>query len=105
MSKWVLLLAGALMFVTGSQAQNLQPWVIGPFARPSNGNPVITPNPGSTFNDPILKKPVQWEALHTFNPAAIVKDGKVIVLYRAEDDSGDMAIGGHTKLHEHREAV
>ena len=25
-----------------------------------------------------------------------MKDGKVIVLYRAEDDSGEMAIGGHT---------
>jgi predicted GH43/DUF377 family glycosyl hydrolase len=39
---------------------------------------------------------VHWEALHTFNPAAIVRDGKVLVLYRAEDDSGAMEIGGHT---------
>jgi predicted GH43/DUF377 family glycosyl hydrolase len=39
---------------------------------------------------------VRWEALHTFNPAAVVRDGKVFVLYRAEDDSGDMKIGGHT---------
>ncbi len=48
------------------------------------------------FSDPILKKPVQWEALHTFNPAAIVRHGKVYVLYRAEDNSGAMEIGGHT---------
>ena len=96
MRKWVLLFAAALMFVTGSHAQNLQPWVIGPFARPASGNPVIAPNPGSTFNDPILKKPVQWEALHTFNPAAIVREGKVYVLYRAEDNSGAMQIGMHT---------
>ena len=60
------------------------------------GNPVISPNPASTFQDPILKAPVHWEALHTFNPAAIVRDGKVFVLYRAEDDSGAMEIGGHT---------
>ena len=42
------------------------------------------------------KEPVQWEALHTFNPAAIVRDGKIYVLYRAEDNSGAMEIGGHT---------
>ena len=39
---------------------------------------------------------MHWEALHTFNPAAIVRDGKVYVLYRAEDDSGTMQIGMHT---------
>ncbi len=39
--------------------------------------------------------PVHWEALHVFNPAAIVKDGKIFLIYRAEDDSGQMKIGGH----------
>jgi len=77
-------------------AQTEQPWEIGPFTRSAQGNPVITPLPASTFNDPILKAPAHWEALHTFNPAAIVRDGKVYVLYRAEDDSGTMDIGGHT---------
>ena len=48
------------------------------------------------FTDPILKAPAHWEALHTFNPAAIIRDGKVYLLYRAEDDSGAMEIGGHT---------
>jgi predicted GH43/DUF377 family glycosyl hydrolase len=32
----------------------------------------------------------------TFNPAAVVRDGKVNVLYRAEDKLGEMKIGGHT---------
>jgi predicted GH43/DUF377 family glycosyl hydrolase len=58
--------------------------------------PIIEPNPTAVFTDPILGKPVHWEALHTFNPAAIVRDGKVYVLYRAEDDSGAMVIGMHT---------
>jgi len=57
---------------------------------------VITPNPASSFDDPIRHIPVHWEALHTFNPAAIVRNGKVYVLYRAEDDSGEMQIGMHT---------
>ncbi|RYG68033.1 hypothetical protein EON80_12465 [bacterium] len=70
-------------------------WALGPFVRPAGVNPVISPNPYAVFDDPITKKPVRWEALHTFNPAAIVRDGKVYVLYRAEDDSGAMAIGQH----------
>jgi predicted GH43/DUF377 family glycosyl hydrolase len=87
----------AVLFCAASlYAQNVQPWVIGPFARPAAGNPVISPQPASTFTDPILKAPAHWEALHTFNPAAIVRNGKVYVLYRAEDDSGAMHVGGHT---------
>jgi predicted GH43/DUF377 family glycosyl hydrolase len=78
------------------QAQTAQPWQIGPFTRPLEGNPVIAPLHASAFADPILHAPAHWEALHTFNPAAIVRDNKVYVLYRAEDDSGAMQIGGHT---------
>lgn len=66
------------------------------FTRPPDAQPIIKPVPTATFTDPILHKPVQWEALHTFNPAAIVRAGKVVVLYRAEDNSGEMGIGLHT---------
>lgn len=72
------------------------PWELGPFLRPASGNPILKAQPDSLFNDPIRKAPVHWEALHTFNPGAVVRDGKVMVLYRAEDDSGKMAIGEHT---------
>ncbi len=88
--------AALLLSISMLHAQKAQPWLIGPFARPATGNPVIAPRPESTFTDPILKAPVQWEALHTFNPAAIVRNGKIYVLYRAEDNSGAMEIGGHT---------
>ena len=70
-------------------------WMLGPFARPNNAQPVIRPNPASVFECPMRKRPIQWEAKHTFNPAAIVKDGKVYVLYRAEDNNG-AGIGGYT---------
>jgi predicted GH43/DUF377 family glycosyl hydrolase len=70
-------------------------WVLGPFLRPP-GNPVITPKKDSVFNGPLPPAPVHWEALHTFNPAAVVRNGKICVLYRAEDDTGKMVIGGHT---------
>src|SRR6185437_15650463 len=71
-------------------------WMLGPFTCPAQDAPVITPNPGALFHGPLRGTPVRWEALHTFNPAAIVRDGKVYVLYRAEDDTGTSAIGMHT---------
>jgi predicted GH43/DUF377 family glycosyl hydrolase len=80
---------------TSLHAQSAQSWTRGPFARAIDA-PIITPNPKSEFTDPITGEPVHWEALHTFNPAAIVRDGKIYVLYRAEDDSGKMVIGMHT---------
>jgi beta-1,2-mannosidase len=78
-----------------SLAQPVQSWTLGPFVRPVDA-PIIEPDPRATFADPITGKPVHWEALHTFNPAAIVRQGKIYVLYRAEDDSGTMTIGLHT---------
>jgi beta-1,2-mannosidase len=70
--------------------------VLGPFARPAGVNPVIRPDKDAVFFCPIRKAPVHWEALHTFNPAAVVRQGMIYVLYRAEDDTGEMIIGGHT---------
>ena len=63
----------------------LQSWLFGPFTKPPHVNPVIVPNPR-----------VAWEAFATFNPAAVVKDGTIFLLYRAEDTSGLQQIGGHT---------
>ncbi len=38
---------------------------------------------------------VAWESNDTFNPAVAVKDGRIVVLYRAEDKSG-VGIGHRT---------
>jgi beta-1,2-mannosidase len=88
-----------LLFVTSlllCETACAQSWLLGPFTRPVDA-PVIRPAAESIFVDPISQQPVHWEALHTFNPAAaIAPNGDVAVLYRAEDDSGNMSIGGHT---------
>ncbi len=88
-----VLLGASLLAVAASAPRD---WQLGPFVRPADGNPVISPDNSAVFQDPVLKAPVRWEALHTFNPAAVVRDGRVYVLYRAEDDSGTMQIGMHT---------
>ena len=69
-------------------------WVLGPFVRPEGANPVISPQPTS-FYCPMQKQQVKWEESDTFNPAATVKDGKIVVLYRAEDNSAQ-GIGKRT---------
>ncbi len=91
----VLLPLGLLWAASSLLAQSTHSWTLGPFVRPLDA-PIIEPNPTAVFTDQILGKTVHWEALHTFNPAAIVRDRKVYVLYRAEDDSGTMVIGMHT---------
>ena len=90
----LFLIGGALL--AGAQPSNNTSWQIGPFARPATGNPVIAPESGQVFADPIRGTPVHWEALHTFNPAAVVRNDVVDVLYRAEDNTGEMQIGMHT---------
>lgn len=50
-------------------------------------NPVLASG-DLTFLCPILNEEVAWEAKDVFNPAAVVKDGKINLLYRAEDFLG-----------------
>jgi beta-1,2-mannosidase len=71
-------------------------WMIGPFVRPEAAQPIISPKAGTIWSDPMSKKNVYWESMATFNPAAIVKDGKIQILYRAEEKLGEKEIGGHT---------
>ncbi|SEG59891.1 Predicted glycosyl hydrolase, GH43/DUF377 family [Bryocella elongata] len=88
---------GAALAQEEKPAQGWAPaasWAIAPWTRAATA-PVIRPDAAAVFVDPLTHAQVHWEALHTFNPAAVVRGGKVWVLYRAEDDSGAMAIGGH----------
>ncbi len=86
-------LASALATPAATQTR---PWMLGPFEKPPNVNPVIAPRRASTFLSPTNDSSVYWEEYATFNPAAVVRSGKVYLLYRAEDATGNMAIGGHT---------
>ena len=69
------------------QKNDFPSWAMGPFVRPAGVNPVISPDPGSIFFCPMTQDSVGWEESDTFNPAATTKDGKIYVLYRAEDNS------------------
>ena len=67
------------------------PWMLGPFEKAAEANPCLVPNAASRFFCPIQEKEIGWEAKDVFNPAAVVKDDRVYLLYRAEDHEGKYA--------------
>ncbi|SEW42515.1 glycoside hydrolase family 130 protein [Chitinophaga arvensicola] len=90
-SKLLFLLAatiGLLQQPLLAQTNHLPDWALGGFVRPAGLNPVIGTDTTTHFYDSLLNRLVYWESNDTFNPAAVVKNGKIVVLYRAEDKSG-----------------
>ncbi|HJQ20668.1 MAG TPA: glycoside hydrolase family 130 protein [Gemmatimonadaceae bacterium] len=92
--KRIAWLAVAVLAPCVAHAQ--QSWMLGPFTKPRAVNPAIAPSATSEFRSPMNDSIVHWERYATFNPAAVVRHGKVYLLYRAEDASGAAQIGGHT---------
>jgi predicted GH43/DUF377 family glycosyl hydrolase len=72
---------------------NLSNWTLAPFKRVNKANPIITPKKDIKFSDPIRKKPVPWEGNYTFNPAAVVRNDTIFMLYRAQDFQETSRIG------------
>ena len=63
-------------------------WQRKPFIKVDSVNPVLMPDPNTIFLCPVRNEEVRWEEKDVFNPAAIVREGKVHMIYRAEDRVG-----------------
>ncbi len=86
----------SLLFLLGpSLVQSSTDWQLGPFERVDEVNPILSPCSDTTFYCPLQHKEVSWESEHVFNPAAIVHNDRIYLIYRAEDDFGT-GIGYHT---------
>lgn len=97
MKKICLFIGTALFTVMVANAQEMEKdWMLGPFQRFKDPKPIIQSDSITEFKDPMTGKVIKWQSMATFNPAAIVKDNKIIVLYRAEEKLGEKEIGGHT---------
>mgnify|MGYP003871093033 CR=1 FL=1 len=83
-----------LWLAFATQAQTDQSWQMTGFVKPAF-NPIMQADSSFTFFDPVKKEKVQWQKADVFNPAAIVRKGKVYILFRAEDIPGT-AIGMRT---------
>jgi predicted GH43/DUF377 family glycosyl hydrolase len=82
-------------FVTGilscflpAMLQAQDSWIVGPFVKLDSANPCLIPSPASEFRCPVRGNEVHWEEKDVFNPAAVYRDGKVYLLYRAQDRIG-----------------
>ena len=85
-----IVIAGLMLLICTTcrlKAENEKSWQLGPFIRPVN-SPIVAPNSESTFKCPMRDELVRWESSDTFNPASIVYNDEIYVLYRAEDGSG-----------------
>src|SRR3954470_17169009 len=66
-------------------------WTLLPFAKADELNPVMLPDSSLVFNCPILHKQIQWAKKDVFNPASIIRNDTVFLLFRAEDTIGKYA--------------
>src|SRR6186997_571572 len=66
-------------------------WALLPFTKADEVNPILLPDTNATFYCPVRKDTVQWEEKDVFNPAAVVRNDTVFLLFRAEDSIGKFA--------------
>ena len=71
--------------------EGLPGWALGPFRK--LGAPVLSPTSDSVFDCPIEGRTVAWEQQNVYNPAVVVREGKVHLLYRADDGPKPSAWG------------
>ena len=89
------ILIAILLFSAAANSQiKINNWQLGKFVKPAT-NPIMQADSTYLFNCPLKKELVQWQKADVFNPAAVVRNNKVYVLFRAEDVPG-VGIGMRT---------
>jgi len=101
-----LLIIMILGFVLGSCTENKdkadkpvgsddKSWMMSPVTKHEEVFPLLNSDTTS-FLCPVSKKMVKWQEYYVFNPAAVVRDNKVYMIFRAEDKIGQY--GGTSRL-------
>ena len=68
-------------------------WAFPYFEKIDSLNPILEPSTRLKFLDPMTHEEVAWEKRNVLNPAAIVRNDTVFLLYRAQDEWGTSRIG------------
>ena len=93
-SRSAFILAFLVALGAGAPVGSADPsWMLGPFVKDDAANPILTPSPDGTFACPIRRREVRWEERAIYNPAAVVREGQVFLLYRAQDEQGTSRLG------------
>ena len=81
------LMLAACSIDNSQETNDLKDWAMLPFVKVDSLNPIVNPDPEQKFFCPVRQDTVRWELKDVFNPAAVVKDGKV---YMGGRYSGDL---------------
>lgn len=81
----VLIILSCKVKTTDIDSLQNENWSIDGFVKVDSLNPILQPIGESRFMCPVSKQTVNWEEKNVLNPSAVVKDGKVYLLYRAQD--------------------
>jgi beta-1,2-mannosidase len=92
--KNLLCLLLILFFSYTVSSQNPKLADLSSFYKPAE-NPVLKADSTLVFYDSLKKEIVKWQKADVFNPAAVVKNGKVYLLTRSEDNPAAI-LGGRT---------
>lgn len=68
-------------------------WEITGFEKADSINPILVPDTGKLFHCPVSNRDVRWEERNVLNPSAVVNDGKVYLVYRAQDNEMTSRLG------------
>jgi predicted GH43/DUF377 family glycosyl hydrolase len=68
-----------------SAGESTMNWAMLGFVKADSINPILNPSIDQVFFCPLNKKEIRWEEKNVLNPSAVVKDGKVYLIYRAQD--------------------
>jgi predicted GH43/DUF377 family glycosyl hydrolase len=90
----IRLLLALFIVATCQLSQAQQEWGLGTFKK-TKENPIVKADTSLIFYCPVKKDSVRWQRADVFNPAAIVKDGKVYLFTRSEDNP-KAELGGRT---------
>ena len=63
------------------------------FVKVDSVNPILVPTKNLIFDCPIFGKSIEWEGENVLNPAVFVKEGKVYLRYRAQDENMTSRLG------------
>jgi beta-1,2-mannosidase len=76
-----------------SQQPNIDNWSWQNFVKVDSVNPILLPTTKEKFTCPISKQMIAWSERNVLNPAAVVKEGKVWMLFRSQDTNMTSRIG------------
>ncbi len=77
-----------------TSTENVQSvWAFKDFVKLDAVNPILLPDTSYTFDCPIQNASVQWQSKNVLNPTAFIKEGKIFLVYRAQDSAMTSRLG------------